>query len=240
MEKTERMSEKLIQDRSAILGAANTYAEVLFAALGALVASSRKDHVAKVEGDESYMQVYLADTPCDYRGVMRLCGYTVETGVQDTMDKAYEELKSKWHEKYNAIVHEMQVSAVANALDGKREACEVKKDTTDKWVVVRAARRLLWLVRENWERLADGGVLDPGVSKVVGRRIEGLEAGQDGVVVTVLKIEWRQVCRVSLPGGDKLEVDFAGRDWSEDEVMWLLVGKLAAQADRDIVGGFDE
>lgn len=126
-ESTKRMSSKLIQDRSAVLGAANTYAEVLFAALGALVARSRKDRVAKVEGDESYMQVYLADTPCDYRGVMRLCGYTVETGVQDTMDKAYEELRSKWHEKYNAIVHEMQVSAVAHALEKKREAAKAEE-----------------------------------------------------------------------------------------------------------------
>lgn len=236
LERTERMSNKLIQDRSAVLGAANTYAEVMFEALGALVASSRKDHTAKVHDGENYMQVYLADTPSDYRGVMRLCEYTVETGVQETMDKAYEKLKAMWHEKYDAIVHEMKVSAVANALDGKRED---KKDILDKWGVVRAARRLLWLLRENWERLADHGQLDPGVSKVVGRRTEGLEAGQDGVVVTVLKIEWRQVCSVALPGGDKLEVDFAGRDWAEDDVLWRLVGKLADQS-ADVMGGLHE
>lgn len=127
LERTERMSSKLIQDRSAILGAANTYAEVLFEALGALVASSRKDHTAVVHDGENYMQVYLSDTPSDYRGVMRLCEYTVETGVQETMDKAYEKLKSMWHEKYDAIVREMQVSAVANALDEKREAAKAKE-----------------------------------------------------------------------------------------------------------------
>ena len=125
--------------------------------------------------------------------------------------------------------------AAVNAPEEKNEAVKNKKDTSDKWGVVCTAYRLLWLLRENWERLADRGVLDPGVVKVVGRRTEGLEAGQDGVVVTVLKIEWRQVCRVVLPGGDKLEVDFAGRDWVEDEVMWLLVGKLADPS-GDITG----
>lgn len=126
MEKTEKMSVKTVRDRAAALGAANTYADVLLNAAGVLVASSRQDHLVKLKDGDNYVHIYLADTPCDYRGVMFVGSWRVETGVCKSMDDALSELRGNWGALYKEGLDSLRRAAVANALEEKREAVKAK------------------------------------------------------------------------------------------------------------------
>jgi hypothetical protein len=96
----------------------------------------------------------------------------------------------------------------------------------DKWTTVKTAQNLLRRLQDSWDRMMDGGEPDEGVVKVGGRRTEGLEANEDGVTVTFLKVEWRHECRIALPDGRKVDVGFAAREWDVEEALWALVEEL--------------
>ena len=96
----------------------------------------------------------------------------------------------------------------------------------DKWNIVQTVQELLGRLRDSWDRMMAGGEPDEGVVKVGGRRTEGLEANEDGVTVTFLKVEWRHECRIALPDGRKLDVEFAAREWDVEEALWQLVWEL--------------
>lgn len=102
----------------------------------------------------------------------------------------------------------------------------------DKWNIVQTAHELLWLLCDNWDRFENGEELDEGVAKVGGRRTEGLSASRDGVSVDLLKVEWKRVCRVTLPDGRKIETEHLGlRDENmladlTHYALWQLVWAL--------------
>ena len=103
----------------------------------------------------------------------------------------------------------------------------------DKWNMVQTAQELLWLLCDNWDRFGHEEELDDGVDKVVGRRTEGLGASRDGVSVDLLKVEFKLVCRITLPDRAKMiETEHLGlRDGNTvvglaHYAFWQLVWKL--------------
>lgn len=74
----------------------------------------------------------------------------------------------------------------------------------DKWNMVQTAHELLWLLCDNWDRFENGEELDEGVSKICGKRAEGLCASRYGVSVDLLKVEFKLVCRITPPDRSKM------------------------------------
>lgn len=102
----------------------------------------------------------------------------------------------------------------------------------DKWNIVQIVQELLWLLCDNWDRFENGEELDEGVARVGGKRTEGLCASRDGVSVDLLKVEFKQVCRITFPDGRKLEVEHLGLRTANTladlthYALWQLVWEL--------------
>lgn len=105
----------------------------------------------------------------------------------------------------------------------------------DKWTTVKTVQRLMKLLFDNWDRLTVGEAFDKGVAKVCGKRTEGLEAGEDGVVVTLLRVEYEHVCKVALPGGQRIEgsASVYNEESLQDAIMaafWQVAMELQKEA----------
>lgn len=206
MEKTDKMSVKTVRDRAAALGAANTYADVMLNAAGVLVASSRQDHLVKMKDGDNYVHVYLADTPCDYRGVMFVGSWRVETGVCKSMDEALSELRGNWGALYKEGLDSLRRAAVANALEEKRDRNKPPRQDGDA-----EADRIHRLLEKAWNHVPEPAFTYEAEDKVVGFKLtmscpkEGLwiyearykdrvlSGGMDSWATAVERVWWR-VC----------------------------------------------